>query len=175
MPATNKETPAGQGEGFEITATPSKEQNVNDNQTTPTTFVDADHIGVVIPIDLVEIDGERISRAEWIAREQAKRDAFYLEHRDVIDAARPTWAEKAVIDAIADGEADLVYVRSYGSLELTRAAELVDGRIIYSGDTDRPNASIYGKTDDLSVTEIRELAASLLAAVPAMEAAEVTL
>lgn len=129
----------------------------------------------VIPIHTFEIDGELLTADEWRKREQEKRDAFYRAHHAEIVAAQPSWALKAVVDAVADDEADLVYLTSYGSLELSRAAEFVGGRIVYSEGTDRPIVAIVGNVLNLSVEEMRELAASLLAAVPAVEAAGVTL
>lgn len=128
--------------------------------------------GEYIPIAKVGDDAyELISRDEWRRRERAARNAFADEHPVILES-KPAWADSVDVDAIDEksGEADIVYGRSFGPVELSRAAVYVDGGMRFDDDTDRPFVTL-AKHEDLTLEEMRELASAIMAAIPVVEEA----
>lgn len=114
-----------------------------------------------------------ITLEQWNAQHRAACDAFYEKHRDAIDAARPGWADEAIVDAAEGDEADLVYrKKGFGTVEFARAAEFVGGEVVFRDDSDRPDVSVIVSTEDLTAKTARALASDLLAAIPRLDEIE---
>lgn len=155
MSGANKETPAGQGEGFEITPTPSKEHEVNENIIADT--ADA---------------GE--SLAEWNARDRAEKAAWLVAHPEAV-AAKPEWADQVGVEWEEEPQdVAITYERDFGAVLLSRWAAWENGVLTFDGGTTAPEVAVLLRSEILDVTQMRELASNLLAALPIVEQAQVT-
>ncbi|MFS0912805.1 hypothetical protein AB3M89_13540 [Microbacterium sp. 179-I 3D2 NHS] len=110
--------------------------------------------------------------AELIAQHRAACEEFYAEHREVIDAARPAWAQQSIVDAVEGDEADLVYRTAYGTVEFACTAEFVEGVVSFPCGSAGPNVALTSKTEGLTAAEIRGLASDLLTAARHADVAE---
>lgn len=130
--------------------------------------------GEFIPVAKVGDDTyELVSRDEWRRQKRASLNAF-ADDRPVIRASQPAWADLLTVDAIYEDtqQADVIYSRDFGPVELSRAAVYVDGEMRFDDDTDRPFVTLR-KHEDLTLEDMRELVSSLMAAIPLVEDAQV--
>lgn len=128
--------------------------------------------GEFIPVTKMDDDTyELVSHDEWRRQERARLNSF-ADNRPVIRESKPSWAESTDVDAVdpQTHEADIVYGRSFGPVELSRAAVYADGVMQFDDDTDRPFVTLT-KHEDLTLEEMRELASALMAAIPVVEEA----
>lgn len=128
--------------------------------------------GEFIPVTKFDDDTyELVSRDEWRRRQRTRLNSF-ADNRPLIRESKPSWAESTDVDAVdpQTHEADIVYGRSFGPVELSRAAVYVDGGMRFDDNTDRPFVTL-AKHEDLTLEEMRELASALMAAIPVVEEA----
>lgn len=149
----NKETPAGQGEGFEIAARPIPEENPNMD-----IIADAANAGETL--------------AEWDARDRAEQDAWLAAHPEA-RAAKPEWADTVCVHEEFDGSFAIAYERTFGHVLLSRWALWESGVVRFPEGTTEPEVVVLLRDDPLTVAQMRELAGNLLAATPMVETAQV--
>lgn len=138
----------------EITPTPSKEHEANENIIADTT--DA---------------GETL--AEWNARDRAGKSAWLAAHPEAV-AAKPEWAEQVGVEWEFDNRiVTITYEREFGHVLLSRWATWENGSVRFTDGTTNPEVVVLLRDDPLTVEQMRELAGNLLAATPIVETAQV--
>lgn len=153
MAATNEETPGLAAEGFEYTTHPTEEKTMN-TQSIPTPEAAATMV------------------AEWKAQLARASAAWRQEHPEIL-AARPGWAETVTVEVLdGEGPVDLWFEREFGAVRLAKHAVWSAGELAWDEGSNLPEVSIDpSHVEDLTVTQMRELASALMAAIPIVEAA----
>ncbi|WP_292786023.1 MULTISPECIES: hypothetical protein [unclassified Microbacterium] len=159
MAAANEETPGLAAEGFENIPNTAEEQEMNDSTVDQT----ADNCEGAFGVPTI---------AEIRERNIAARSAWLAEHPEVA-ALKPDWAETLDVDDLdgVDG-VDLWAERDFGPVRLIAHASYLDGRVTWDGEVTTPNVVVERDyVEELTVTQMRELASALMAAIPLVEAA----
>lgn len=154
---TQKNAPSAVGAAAEgqIVSVPISEENPNMDIIADTT-------------DNREDEGETL--AEWNARDKAERAAWLVEHPEA-DAAKPDWATKVGVEWEPDGAHSITYDREFGHVLLSRWAVWDHGTVRFMAGTTDPEVVVVLRDEVLTVTQMRELASALMAAIPVVEAA----
>lgn len=115
-------------------------------------------------------DSEKL--AEWQVQLAAASEAWRQEHPEVV-SAKPDWADTLTIEVLdGDDPVDVWAEREIGVVSLSRHGEWRDGVLTWDGGTDAPSVYLLrDNTEDLTVGRMREIASSLMAAIPVVEAA----
>lgn len=123
-----------------------------------------------LTVDGVEV-AELVTLDEQSRRDRAERDAWLAEHPELLTAT--SWHETVQVDDLhgLDG-VGIWFEHDYGSLRLVKHASHHDGVLTWDDDSNAPEVIIdRDAVEDLSVTQMRELASALMAAIPVVEAA----